>query len=240
MVVLALETSTRAGSVALLDGEICRTHVGDRTRTHAERLPGELLDLLASQGRAVADVDVLAVITGPGSFTGLRVGLAAVQGLAMARALRVVPVPTLDAMAQARLWARADPSPITVVACLDGHRGELFAAAWRARPGQALTDADLVLTPRVSTPASLVAAVQALPAPVVAVLAGDQTPALLGGLDDRVARVDLPMTLAEVAARVAARDPDRGVAPHALQPIYLRRPDAELARERAAAIPPRP
>ena len=99
MLVLALETVTRAGSVAVIDGDLCRSTTGDPTRTHGERLPHDVTSWLARSGRTLADVDLFAIISGPGSFTGLRVGMAAVQGFALARDRRVVPVPTLDAIA---------------------------------------------------------------------------------------------------------------------------------------------
>ena len=100
MIVLALETATRAGSVALLDGSVCRAARGDASRTHGERLPGELVDAAAAAGRAIRDVDLFAVVLGPGSFTGLRVGVAAIQGLALVAGKGVVGISTLDALAR--------------------------------------------------------------------------------------------------------------------------------------------
>src|SRR5437870_5390124 len=101
MRVLALDTTTRAGSVALvIDGRVAVERAGDETRTHAERLPGEILDVLRETGNTVADIDLLAVAIGPGSFTGLRVGIATVQGLAMVRGLPVAPVPALRALGE--------------------------------------------------------------------------------------------------------------------------------------------
>ena len=85
MLVLALETVTRAGSVALMDGDVCETTTGDPARTHGERLPHDVTDWLARHGKSIADVDLFAVIAGPGSFTGLRVGIAAIQGFALSR-----------------------------------------------------------------------------------------------------------------------------------------------------------
>ena len=90
MVILALETATRRGSVAVWADGAAFACAGANDRTHAERLPGELVDCLAAHGRRLHDVTLLAVIAGPGSFTGLRVGMAAIQGLAMARGLQVV------------------------------------------------------------------------------------------------------------------------------------------------------
>ena len=89
MVLLALDTTTAAGSVALWRDGLIEEQPGDPARSHAERLPGELAALLARHGCTTNDVDRYAVASGPGSFTGLRVGIATVQGLALVGA-RVV------------------------------------------------------------------------------------------------------------------------------------------------------
>src|SRR5215831_7968433 len=97
MRVLALDTTGRAGSVAIVeDGRIVREHEGDASRTHGERLPGELEAL----GISFASVDVFAVASGPGSFTGLRVGIATMQGLALVTRRPVAGVSALEAHAQ--------------------------------------------------------------------------------------------------------------------------------------------
>src|SRR5690242_8475029 len=107
MVVLAFETVTREGSLALLTDAGCVVRVGDPARTNGERLPGDVLTLLADCGRTLADVDRFAIVAGPGSFTGLRVGMAVVQGLALVTGRPVTPVPTLDAIAEGWLLEHA-------------------------------------------------------------------------------------------------------------------------------------
>ena len=106
MRILALETVTRRGSVALWDAGVVVARAGGDTRTHGARLPGELLALLEERGLRLADVDLFAVISGPGSFTGLRVGMASIQGLALAGHRQVIPIPTLEAMAES--WRLGD------------------------------------------------------------------------------------------------------------------------------------
>src|SRR6185503_2808150 len=99
MRVLALDTTTRAGSVALLDGErVVDERAGDGTRTHAERLPAEITSLVAAHGLTLPDIDLYAVASGPGSFTGLRIGIATIQGLALVHARRIVAISALDAL----------------------------------------------------------------------------------------------------------------------------------------------
>src|SRR5579863_714634 len=121
MRVLALDTTTRAGSLALLDEDrLVEEASGDPSRTHAERLPGEMLALLARHALTVPDVDVFAVASGPGSFTGLRIGIATIQGLAFASGRPVVAVSALGALAQ--MASRALQPGALVAAWMDAHR----------------------------------------------------------------------------------------------------------------------
>jgi tRNA threonylcarbamoyladenosine biosynthesis protein TsaB len=235
MVVLALETVTRAGSLAVFIDGVCHATAGDPSRTHAERLPRELLDLLARFGRRLDDVDRFGIISGPGSFTGLRVGMAAVQGLAISSGRTIVMLPTLEAMALAWMsHARASAQSLGIVgACLDGHRGEVFSAAWRVTGTDDLSDEQLVIPPQVGSPASLAADLARLSDPRGLVLVGEDARRHASSFPSGTEIVDVPVPLAEMAARVAAAHPERAVAPHALRPIYIRRPDAVLARERA-------
>src|SRR2546426_8856911 len=127
MRVLALDTTTREGSVALVeDDRVVDERRGDGSRTHGERLPSELADLAAAHGVAWGDIDLFAVASGPGSFTGLRIGIATIQGLAFVNRRRVVAVAALDALAQA---ASADRAAGTIVAAWVGApRPEVFPA----------------------------------------------------------------------------------------------------------------
>jgi len=99
---LALETSTLAGGAALVDGDRL---VGESTLnirvTHSERVLVAVDRLLADAGWRPSDLEGLAVSIGPGSFTGLRIGVSTAKGLALALRLAVAPVPTLDALAAA-------------------------------------------------------------------------------------------------------------------------------------------
>jgi tRNA A37 threonylcarbamoyladenosine modification protein TsaB len=109
---LALDTSTRAGSVAVVHGTTVLSVVhGDATRTHGERLPDELDRALKGAHVQPRDLELLVVASGPGAFTGLRIGLAAMQGLAMVLNVPVIAVSALDALALAALAARRPPTP---------------------------------------------------------------------------------------------------------------------------------
>jgi tRNA threonylcarbamoyl adenosine modification protein YeaZ/ribosomal-protein-alanine acetyltransferase len=239
MVILALETVTRAGSLALLDDDACLARAGDAHKTHGERLPGEILAFLGEHRRTLHDVDLLAVVVGPGSFTGLRVGLAAVQGLALAGHKRVVAVPTLEAMADAWVSQRPRQGRTRVVPCLDGQRGEVFFAAWDAEPDEVAVERGPVIAPGVGPPADLLRELDAHPTTARQILVGSgarRYAAAFLGEGHALDIDDTPVPLAEVAARAAARRPETAVAPHALRPFYIRRPDAVLARERARGM----
>jgi len=121
--ILALETATRRGSWALLeDGVVVAEGEGGDERSHAEQLPRVLIDLLAARGLALGDVDAFAVATGPGSFTGLRIGIATAQGFAMATGKPVIPVPTLDAIAEGAAAEPAAEGLEYIAVWLDGQR----------------------------------------------------------------------------------------------------------------------
>ena len=237
MVVLALETATRAGSYALWDDGVSHATSGDATRMHGQRLPGELLKWLATFNRTLLDVDLFAVVTGPGSFTGLRVGVAAIQGLAMTLGRLVVPIPTLEALASGWM-TEATPAPGTLVGvCLDGQRGDVFYNALETGATGTIDDACRRLEPAVSTPD--------VAADALLALAGDRPLTVIGsGIarhrlqferdPARVSVIDVVVPLAGPAAALAARHPERAVSPHALRPLYVRRPDADLARDRTA------
>ncbi len=126
--VLAVETATQTGSVAIVSREKLVVEVTLAVGlTHGERLLSAIDQALADAGARVADLAGLAVSAGPGSFTGLRIGLATVKGLAEVHPLPVAAVPTLEALAS-NLAAAAHP----VAAILDAKKGELYGAlfAW--------------------------------------------------------------------------------------------------------------
>jgi len=228
MVLLALETVTPAGSLAIWrDGEVV-AQVGDTTTPHAARLPMALVDFLATQGLALTDVDRLAVVCGPGSFTGVRIGMACVQGLAVTRGLDVAGVSTLDALAEGWRQAMPEAPPQTVMACLDGMRGEVFFAPFLWDGHQMRSGGEAV----VGVPSPGV--VEGLAGPVSVVGSGAVKYADVW----RAAGVDTVRDalepLAASAARLAASPAWPVTSPHALRPVYVRRPDVELARERRA------
>lgn len=228
MVVLALETVTPEGSLAVWRDGSVTARAGDARVPHAARLPEALVGWLREHGLSLADVTRLVVVGGPGSFTGVRIGVACIQGLAATRGLPVAQVSTLDALAEGWRTTAAGREPRTVVACLDGMRGEVFTAPYRWE-GATLTRLD---DPAVQTAAPGVLAAHTPPLSVVGNGAVRYAALWRAHADEIIAAVE---PLAGSAARLAASEAWPLVAPHALRPAYVRRPDVELARDRRPA-----
>jgi tRNA threonylcarbamoyladenosine biosynthesis protein TsaB len=235
VLVLALDTTTRAGSVAVLRGQVVLALIeGDATRTHGERLPGELEAALARGGVALREVDLLAVASGPGAFTGLRIGLAAMQGLAMVAGKPVVGISALDALADA-VW-HDDAMVSRLATWMDAQRGEVFAA-WYDRTAAA--ESSTRTEPIVGSPGAVLATMPFAEHEKVTFV-GDgalRYRATIAEARGSCARVfDHVPPLAPAVARLGQRLAAAGGAgpPHALQPLYVRRSDAELDRERQA------
>src|SRR5258708_1607740 len=174
MRVLALDTTTRAGSAALVsDDRVVDERSGDGARTHAVRLPHEITALVEANQWPLSDIDLYAVASGPGSFTGLRIGIATMQGLALVHRRRIVAVPVLEALAHA---ASRDLLPGTLIAAwVDAHRHDVFAALYRVTDAPALSGARLLAIdgPGVGSPASTLARWAAMPAGLPAIFVGD-------------------------------------------------------------------
>src|ERR1043166_1166746 len=158
MRVIALDSTTRAGSVALVEDDcVIDERAGEASRSHAERLPGEIADLAGAHGIALADVDLFAVASGPGSFTGLRIGIATMQGLAFVLGRRIVGVPALDALAH--LASADERAGALIAAWMDAHRRDVFAALHRVVVGAPFTAGrlEVVEAASVGDPASVLA-----------------------------------------------------------------------------------
>jgi tRNA threonylcarbamoyladenosine biosynthesis protein TsaB len=235
VVILALDTSSADGSAAAIRGDgdriVTIERAGDGTRSHGTRLPLELMAVLDEAGATIDAVDRFAVVVGPGSFTGLRVGIATIQGLALARGLRVVPVTSFEALA----W-HAGKGRDAIALWVEAHRGEVFATLLAP-------DARTVLSPPTAlSPAATLEGWRDLLVPFPRVqFFGDGAVRYQDIIRERLgaqAHVDTvqaaPM-LAAAAGWIAKESPDRAVQPHALVPMYVRRPDVEVTRDRREA-----
>jgi tRNA threonylcarbamoyladenosine biosynthesis protein TsaB len=133
--ILALDTSTPRGSVALLAGRDMRAEVRlHSVATHSESLLQSIKFLVNSQGWTLPDLDLIAAGIGPGSFTGIRIGVATALGIAQAASIPFAQVSGLDALAQqvSHLTGR-------IGAVLDAHRAQAFYAEYMASGGRIRT-----------------------------------------------------------------------------------------------------
>jgi tRNA threonylcarbamoyladenosine biosynthesis protein TsaB len=232
LLILALDTSSAAGSAAIVrDGAVLIERAGDSSRTHGERLPAELMAVLRDAGAELRDVNRFAVSVGPGSFTGLRVGIATIQGLALARRALVAPVSSFEALA----W-RARGAADAIAVWIDAHRGEVFATLLDGdgrttiRPASSLTPDETI-----DEWAAALAAKRRVRWTGDGVQRYRDAIVRRAGSDDSI-DAEVPR-LAGAIGLIASAEPARALRPHALVPLYVRRSDAELARDRRAAAP---
>jgi tRNA threonylcarbamoyladenosine biosynthesis protein TsaB len=240
MRVIALDTTTRSGSIALVeDDRVVDERGGDATRTHAQRLPADIVALLDAHGTSLAGVDLYAVASGPGSFTGLRIGIATVQGLAMVQGRPAAGISALEALAQV---ASVDSRPGALIAALiDGHRREVFAAVYRVTSGRPFTRARLVEmeSPAAGDPVAMFARWRERFDARIELCVGDGAVLYADAIAQAMpsAAVVAPPLLAGAIGRMAIERHAESVPPGGLRALYVRRPDVELERERTAARP---
>jgi tRNA threonylcarbamoyladenosine biosynthesis protein TsaB len=149
MKVFGINTSTSCGSVGLIDdGEVISDYLLNIPVTHSERLLGAIEFVLREARCSIGDVDGWAISLGPGSFTGLRIGVSTVKGLAFATGKPVAGVSTLDALA-----SQVSPTFYLICPILDARKKEVYTAFYRYEKGgflerqsdyQALRPEDLI------------------------------------------------------------------------------------------------
>ena len=259
MVVLAIETSSRQGSVALWQpGRAPVERTIAQGLRHGALLFVELRDAFAAAGLRPDDVDLIAVSQGPGSFTGIRIGLTAARTAAYVLRKPLLGVPSLDVLAE-NAPAEAD----SVATLLDAKRGEVYAclyARWRPEAGGSRGERQTAggtresqepaaTEPRTSglapsSPSGLVPVMpyqiirpEALALPSPCYVIGDGIEGFRDVLNREgvtLAGEDAWRPRASVLAQLAALRYERGERQdlHSLAPIYLRRPEAEEVWER--------
>jgi tRNA threonylcarbamoyladenosine biosynthesis protein TsaB len=243
-VILALETATAACSVAVAgaDGRLLAEVSAPAGPAHTQRLLADIHHVLGMAGATAADVRTVVVGLGPGTFTGLRIGVATARALAQAVGARLVGVPTLAGLALALAEGDAAAKSATLVALIDGKRTEVFAACYRRAAGYAVHCASDESAP----------SLELVRGPVVVAAAELQSflapwpTAIVGGDGAHLYAAELPAG-AHLARWVTAPSAAMilrawqscvpglvGGADHVL-PIYGRAPDAERWTARAVA-----
>lgn len=219
---LAIDTCSNlcAASVSDAGRELGRC-VRDIGTGHAEQLMAVIAAALDAAGKAYADLTAVAVAVGPGSFTGIRVGVSTARGLALALKIPSAGVGTLDALAEE---VRSSFPGRPVLVAIDARRGELYGAAWDAA-------GTVAAAPAVMTAAEAVSLAARLHAPIIAGSAAAMMAEAAGGGFD----VASTAATADIAAyaRLAVRQGFSGERP---KPLYLRAPDA---RPQASFVLPR-
>lgn len=225
MLLLAIDTATSAITVALHDGEsvLAESSTMD-ARRHGEYVAPGIAEVLTQAGRAAADVSAVVVGTGPGPFTGLRVGLVTARTFAFACGVPVFGVCSLDAMAH-QAWLEVEAAELGrfCVVATDARRQEVYWARYE------ISDRGVKRTgePVVAKAEAIADQVRGLP--VIgrgAVLYAESFGPRMGPLDVSAG------ALADLAARMMAA----GVRLPEPQPMYLRRPDATPPPPRKSAL----
>jgi tRNA threonylcarbamoyladenosine biosynthesis protein TsaB len=211
MTILALDTCLDACSVAVCEnGAPLATHTEFMSRGHQERLAPIAAAVMAEAGQAFDNLDLIAATVGPGSFTGLRVGLAFAKGLALALGIPCVGVGALEAL------AASEGDAGFVAAAVDAKRGQIWL--------QVFIDGRPVMAPDALSPETAAARLAELWPGGPALLVGSASLALAGVIPQARVSVRLapdPVAVARSALRLRAPYPPP-------RPLYLRAPDARL------------
>ena len=226
MIVLAVDTSGPVAGVALADGGKVRYEaIADLGKTHSQSLMPMLEALQQATGLSLSDVDLFACVAGPGSFTGVRIGVCAVQGLAQATGKPCVALDALEVLAMAQYGFEGVICPI-----LDARRGQVYAAAFRFTgdaPERLMDDCVLQLDDFLAQ----------LPQSERLLFVGDGVGVHGANIADALGSRALiaPHYRARLApgaaCAVAQLHRQDAVDAAALMPIYLRAPQAERERE---------
>lgn len=130
MRILAVDTATKSCSVAITEEKIVLEELTtDNGQTHSRHLLEMIHAVMQSTGLAMSSLDGFAVTRGPGSFTGLRIGISSIKGLALAVNKPVMGISSLEALAQ-----QSEPEAERICAIIDARKGEVYAAFYQVTP----------------------------------------------------------------------------------------------------------
>jgi tRNA threonylcarbamoyladenosine biosynthesis protein TsaB len=223
-VLLALETSGPCGSIALVTGRECLGEYTLQSKlTHSRRLLAGIDWLLGEAGLAWGQIGGIAISLGPGSFTGLRIGLSTAKGLAMATGAPLLGVSALDGLAAQLAHAAVPICPV-----LDARKKEVYAAFYRNGPGgQAERTSDYMVLP----PAALMAMISE-----PTLLVGDGAAAYEESFRERLggmallppAQLYFPRAAAIGLLALVKLEQGESLDPADAVPLYIRPSEAEL------------
>ena len=223
MILMCVDTSGPSAGLALVrDGELIYEATLVNSLTHSVNLMPMAEEALRSSGLEMKDIGLFAAVAGPGSFTGVRIGVAAVQGMAQGLNKLCLPVNALEALAFGLLCDEHVVCPIR-----DARAGQVYGAAFRA--GRRLMEDAVLKLPEYMGEIKLLGE--------RFVFTGDGVPVSRGqvveALGERAvfAPPHLSLLKAGAAAMIAWNTRDQAVQPQELLPLYLRRPQAERERE---------
>ena len=224
MLILAFETSAKAASVALMEGSRLLGEAYQNTGlTHSQTLMVMAEDLLKQCGKTAADVEAVAVAEGPGSFTGVRIGVAAAKGFAWGREIPCYGISTLEAMAESLGIYEGYICPV-----MDARRSQVYNALFYADGGIMERRSD----DRAIALSDLAVELEHLDGPIY--LVGDGSTLTYNTLKDRIEELVMPPEhrmhqRATGVGILAAKEAAQGSAPSggALTPNYLRLSQAE-------------
>lgn len=223
MKILALDTSSASGSIAVLSGQklLAEVTIGNVGK-HSDWLMPSIDSLLKDLNISINEIDIFAVDIGPGSFTGLRIGISTIKGLAWPLGKKIVGVSTLEALA---LNLRA--SGVTVCPILDARKNEVYTALYRYD----LDKIETVMGDSAVKPEAIIEEVNRLEAPVI--FLGDGLKAYLERIKTEVKKVLIAPELlwhlraSNIGLRALERL-DTAKDASELTPVYLRKSEAEL------------
>ncbi len=209
---LAIDTATARASIALHDGQTLRSECSwEATNRHTETLAAHIVQSLASVERTVADLRAVAVCRGPGSYTGVRVGVALAKGIAVSRQIPLIGIDTLDILVAAQ---PADERPLYAVFAAGRKRAGYARYRWVEGRWRAETEVTVSawseLLASITEPALLVGEIEAAELP-------PRTPIVLPPPAYHLRRAGFLADLAWVRLRNGQIDD-----PTTLQPLYVR------------------
>jgi len=233
MKILAFDTSSASGSVALVDnGALAAEWTSSSVAAHAVWLLPNIDGLLKSVNLGISDIDLFAVANGPGSFTGLRIGVSVAKGLAWSLRKRAVGVSTLYALAMNFAYAG-----MPVCTALDARKGELYAAVYKFGEPVGCSPKSIMAESAV-TPQGLLAGIAALEIKTPIIFAGSGLNAYAEYIKNNVKNaIFAPRPLWHIRASnvaLAALEITRtkeSLDPAVLPLVYLRKSEAEVKKQ---------